>query len=92
MEADVRFKLYEQADAIALCYSIKDAESFWAVAEVWHPELMSHRPNVPFIVVGTLPNTTHNTTQHSTTTQYITTPQNTIQQNATQHTAQHNIA
>ena len=44
---------YPQTDVFLLCFSITNPTSFENVRTKWYPEIASHAPGVPFILVGT---------------------------------------
>ena len=51
--AKIRPCAYHKMDAIILCYSVDDPASLTAIQTDWLPELKSHAPKVPYILVGT---------------------------------------
>ena len=44
---------YPQTDVFLLCFAVTSPESFQNIHKKWHPEIQSHAPNVPFVIVGT---------------------------------------
>lgn len=44
---------FPQTDVFLVLYSVTDPKSFYNVEEKWVPELRSHAPNVPIVLVGT---------------------------------------
>ena len=44
--------LYPDTDVILLCFSLADPESYKHVRDYWYPEISTHAPNVPVILVG----------------------------------------
>jgi len=44
---------YHQTDIFLVCYSLVDADSLNAVRDKWMPELQTHCPGVPVMLIGT---------------------------------------
>ena len=51
--ARLRKCAYHKMDTIILCYSVDSPESLERIIHYWMPELKSHAPKVPFILVAT---------------------------------------
>ena len=51
--AKLRQLAYPQTDIFLICYSIDSISSLKNVKEKWVPEVRSHDPNTPIILVGT---------------------------------------
>ena len=48
-----RTTAYNGVDVFLLCYSVTDPESYANVRNKWYPELHSHSPKTPIVLVGT---------------------------------------
>jgi len=44
---------YAKTDCFLVCYSVIDETSLQNIVDKWYPELMTHAPNVPRVLVGT---------------------------------------
>lgn len=44
---------YHDANLFVVCFSLLDANSLTSVTEKYIPEILSYRPDAPFILVGT---------------------------------------
>jgi len=44
---------YPGTDVFIICFSLVDLETFRNVKNKWYPEITSHNPKTPFILVGT---------------------------------------
>jgi GTPase SAR1 family protein len=44
---------YASTDVFIICFSVMEPASFSNVEEKWVPEIKTHMPNTPFILVGT---------------------------------------
>ena len=51
--ARLRKCAYHKMDAIILCYSADNPDGLQRIVDYWMPELKSHAPKVPFILVAT---------------------------------------
>ncbi|XP_035520602.1 rho-related GTP-binding protein RhoG-like [Morone saxatilis] len=49
----LRLLCYSQVSVFLICFSIASPESYENVKRKWHPEVKSHYPKVPILVVGT---------------------------------------
>lgn len=45
--------MYTNADVFLICFSIIDPDTYKSINRKWIPEIQLHRPNIPYILVGT---------------------------------------
>lgn len=44
---------YPEADVFIICFSVVNLHSYKNVRERWYPEITSHQPDLPILLVGT---------------------------------------
>jgi len=49
----LRYLAYPETDCFILCFDISSPDSLANLKQKWMPEIVQHRPGVPYVVVGT---------------------------------------